>query len=181
MKELFLLIQAKLISVLQADYPEIYIRVWNNQFSDLTSDDAGSLIYPFPFPCVFVEFITDEIQQLGQGYQIYDPLTIRLHIGYWELDSIDGNMEQNLNVFDFKQKIFLGLNKFQCAGSGIFVRGREEQDYSHKGIYKYIQDYETNYVDQIAAEPVGGVENTPPVELDLTVTYDPSPITKTIP
>lgn len=172
MKALHLAIKARLESLA----PSVkFIHVFNNQF-ELT--ESGKM-YSFPFPCCFIEFVNDQpVQQLGNGIQIYNPLIIKIHIGNNQADAADGTMEQDLSVFDLKQEVYAALQKFEPSGAIPFIRTNETQDYNHTNIYHFIQEYTTSYVDQQQAEPVGGVLSEAPLDLDLTVTYDPAPYLK---
>lgn len=172
MKALYLAIKAQL----DAKVPGLFIHIFNNQF-DLTENKE---MYSFPYPAVFVEFINDQpIEQLGGGYQIYNPLTVRIHIAHDFYNNSDGTMEQNLLIFDVKDSVYKALQKFEPAGAVQFIRTSETQDYDHTNIYHFIQDYTTNYVDQNASEPVNGVLSGAPITLQLTTTA-PGPYTKTI-
>lgn len=173
MNQLFNDIKARL----QTKVPELkFIQMYNNQFLQI----EDGTVYAFPFPCVFIEFVNEnEIKQLGGGYQIYDPLTIRVHIGQDYYDATDGTFEQNLAIFDLRTKVFRALQKFEPTGAVQFIRYSESQDYQHTNVYHYIQDYKTNYIEQAMKEPVDGIETTPPTDLDLTVNYNPiKPYTK---
>lgn len=148
-------------------------RAWNDQ---LNEDEQGKQ-YSFPSPAVFVEFLTpNEIKQLGDGIQLYDPLTVRLHILHWQLDAGDGTMEQNLDAWDFAQEVYKKMQKFEPDGAVAFVRSSEERDYDHKGIYHLIQDYKTNYIDSTVQESTDGTEIAGgTITPDLNVSYDPPP------
>lgn len=174
MDQLFLLIKA----FLQAQVPELeYIQMYNNHF-DL--ENEGN-IYALPGKWCLVEFDDDQpYNQLGAGYQIIDPLFIKLHITDVVYNNLDGTQEQNLDIFVLKQKIFAAIQKFEPAGAVAFMRVSETQDKSHKARYHYIQTYQTNYIDQARSEPIGGVDSVPPTDVNLTVTYSPPPYLKGI-
>ena len=166
-RELFAAIQTRINTLV----PEIlFVHIWNNQHEKITDDsDEGVKTYLFPRPALFVEFMASEsIEQLGNGVQIYDPLTIRIHLLHDYLDAQDGTMEQNLPVFDLKNKVFTSLQKFEPNGAACFVRTAEEQDYEHGNLYHFLMDFTTNYVDFQMQEPVNGVDKDPPIALDLT-------------
>lgn len=157
MKQLLLDIKARLTSqITDLRYCAIYNgqpeKIKNNE-----TDENG--YYPFDSPACFIEAVNpNEIAQLGNGVQIYDPLTIRIHIYYVELDSMDGYLDENKSVFDFKQKVYLALQKYQFNGAATMVRNAENLDYNHDNVYIYTVDFITNYIDQAASEPVGGQE-----------------------
>jgi hypothetical protein len=163
MKQLFIDIKTQLL----AQVPELaFIQMYNNQFDLIEKQET----YSFPFPCCFIEFVTETIQQLGNGVQIYDPLTVRVHIGNDFYNAIDGTQEQDLIVFELKQKIFKALNKFEPLGATVFIRFSETQDINHSNIYHFIQDYKTNYIDQDRSEPLNKTQINPPIELIINHT-----------
>jgi hypothetical protein len=153
--ELFRAIEARI----QTLVPEFnFIRVWNNQHEKLKEDtEEGAKSMMIWTPALLVEFTApEEILQLGNGVQLYDPLDIRIHILQDELDAGNGEMEQNLNVFALKQRVYAALQEFEPNGACAFVRVNEEQDYDHTNLYHYIQTYRTNYVDDSMNRPVNG-------------------------
>jgi hypothetical protein len=164
MKQLYLDIKTKL----QASVPELLqISVYNNQFQSLEDRD----IYSFPFPCAFVEFVNEnESSQLGNGVQIFDPLYVKIHIGHTFYNG--ENQEENLDVFDLKDKIYKALQKFEPDGAVAFIRSSETQDYDHTDVYHFVQTYTTNYVDFIMNEPVDGQEVQPPFAIVKTITFN---------
>jgi len=164
MKELFLAIQAYLIAAFPNIYGysgSIFVRLWNNQVQLMKDETNEAQMYPFPLPAIFIEFLNDnEITQLGNGVQMFDPLTVRLHIVDNEFDSMDGCMEQNLNILTLKQQIYASMQGFEPNGAVAFVRTQETQDYDHSNVYHFIQDYQTNYVDFTLNRPVNGIAIT---------------------
>jgi|GEM_PF-2294246 len=141
-----------------------HVRMWNNQLDTLFNGES----YMFPFPAVFIEFDTSQIQQLGEGRQLYNPLIFKLHICNWQLDAgDDATFEQNLEIYTLKNTVYTYIQKFQPGltdennPAGSCIRILEEQDYSHKGVYHYIQTYKTTLVDYQMTEPVNGGEFDP--------------------
>ena len=171
MKKFFLSLYDKIIAVEGVEY----CRKWNNQLA-LIIQDGGARSQMFPMPAVFIAFKTNEIQQLGEGRQMFY-VDFDLHILDWQMDSGDGNFEQNLTVYDLKDKVFQAIQKFQpgltdtAVPVGSCIRISEQEDNDHNGVYHFIQSYRTTYVEQLMVEPVGGSETTivpMPLELDIT-------------
>ena len=163
MRQLYTDIKTKL----QGITPELFVAVYNGQFEQIEAQE----IYSFPFPCAFIEIVSEsEVEQLGNGVQIFDPLYVKIHIGHTFYNG--DNQEENLAIFDLKQTIFQALQKFEPDGAVAFIRLSEEQDTDHTDVYHFIQTYTTNYVDTTMIEPVGGVEVQPPFNLDLTIDFD---------
>lgn len=172
-RELLSAIQTKL----GATVPEIlFIHMWNNQVERLKEvNDEGISTYVFPLPATLIEFVSPmEILQLGNGVQLYDPLIIRIHFVHNLLDAGDGTMEQNLEVFDLKNKVYKALQGFEPAGAVAFVRVAEEQDYDHPNLYHFIMDFQTNFVDASAIKPVDGVDSISPLPPVISVRFVPS-------
>lgn len=156
--------------------PDInFTNVWNNHAEKMKStDENGAPIYGINCPAVLVEWADDtEITQLGNGVQLYDPLFIRIHILHDEIDSQDGNMDQNLNVFTLKQYIFQALQGFEPDGAVAFVRVSETRDYDHTNLYHFIQTYQTNYMDSTMSNPVNGHCTDGTTKLDETIEIVP--------
>lgn len=173
--ELYTAIKTRLNSLV----PSIgFIAMYNNQVEKLLSQEPGDYMnstYDFPRPAVFIQFVPpQEIQQLGNGVQIYDPLVIVVHILHEKFNDLAGNQEENLEVFALKQLIFKALNKFEPAGASGFARTSEEQDYDHTNLYWYKQEYTTNYIDAAMMEPVDGVDSISPVPPVITASLVPT-------
>jgi hypothetical protein len=156
-------IQTKLHTIL----PNLYVRLYNSQFDDIEDGEN----YSFPFPCCFIEFVNDEhIKMLGNGVQLYDPLIVRFHIGDLEYDSMDGNLDQNLNIFTLKETIYTTIQRWKSSKSSIFIRTNEIMDTQHNQVSVFLQEYKTTLVDDTMREPVGGISTTI-TTLDDTIIY----------
>ncbi len=153
-----------------------FVRVWNDQLT-LDENQEG---YSFDMPAIFVELVnSQEIRQLGDGLQMYDPLFIRLHICHWQLDAGEEGMEQNLDAIDFKQDVFEVMDGFEPSGATAFVRSTEEMDYQHKGVYHAIQDYKTTYVDTSRQKSTDGITiNAGTVTPVINASFSPAPYLK---
>jgi hypothetical protein len=169
--EVFLAIKTRI----EGNVPDFnFIHVWNNYAEKLKStDENGAPVYGINHPSLFVEFqAPNDVEQLGGGVQIYDPLIVRVHILHNEIDATNGDMDQNLNVFALKQKVFQALQGFEPDGCVAFVRISEEQDYDHTNLYHFIQTYQTNFVDTSMMNPVNGQETTGTTTLNETIEID---------
>lgn len=153
-----------------------FVRVWNDQ---LTLDEQKEG-YSFPMPALFPEIINpEEIKQLGDGVQLYEPLTIRIHILHWQLDAGDGTMEQNLDVFDFMASVHSKMNLFEPTNAVPFVRGADGRDYQHAGVYHATIDYKTNYLDTTNQISTNGTTiNAGTVTPVINASYNPAPYLK---
>ncbi len=153
-----------------------YAAVWNDQ---LTLDE-GQDSYSFGMPAIFLEVVnSQEIKQLGDGVQLYDPLVIRLHLCHWQLDTGDGTMEQNLDVIDLLGTVYTFIDGFEPDGATAFVRGAEEKDYAHKGVYHALQDYKTTLIDLSQQRSTDGVTiNAGTITPVINASYNPDPYLK---
>lgn len=176
-RALLLTIQTLLSSVMSLDEQKAWIQIWNNQFEKTKeTDEEGNKIYAINMPAVFLEIITNDIQQLGNGCQYYD-LDFNLHIIHRQLDAGDGTIDQNLDVFDLAEHAY-NLVQARWPGSpfGQVCRIGETEDENHDDLYHFIQRYGTTYVDSAQNQPVGGILSTPPTALDITgVVIDENP------
>ncbi len=164
MKDFILAIFAQL----ELRCPLIHINEWNNQLAQLESGEQMT----FPFPAAFVEIISDTpAVQLGQGVQLYDPLTVRVHV-LAEKYNEESYLYRNLDVFDTKQDVYLALQKFEPANASTFVRISETQDNDHTNIYHYMIDFATNLMDLSAQEPRNRVVVQPPFTHTITATLE---------
>lgn len=158
----------------------LYIRVWNNQ---LDWGDVGKL-EAHQHPAAFIEFVSTKVMQLGGGTQLFDPLIFKIHILHWQMDAGDGTFEQNLDVYDLKDKVYLAIQKFQpntaAVPVGACIRTAEYQDYRHHGVYHYVQEYKTTLVDNSRNEPLNGGswppgnpgDPTSPAQIEIDVTVE---------
>ncbi len=150
----------------------LHVDVWNGQLDQL-GDDNGAPTYTFRFPCAFVEIENDQPSlQLGDGVQLFDPLLVKIHIGHEKLNDINGAIDQNLEVFDLKQTVYLKLNKYEPTNAVTMIRTAETQQYDHTNVYHFIQTYTTNYIDASAQESTDGSDVTLPITLIIDKVID---------
>jgi hypothetical protein len=172
-------------------------RKWNNQVAWLM-DEHGAKLNLFEMPAVFIAFKSGNITQLGNGVQLFEDFIFELHILKWSLDTGLGTFEDDLDIFDLKETIYLAVQKFQpgtqldptdpnsnFSETGACIRIREQEDNSHYGVYHFIQTYKTTWVDDTRSEPYLGIDGpVPPLPLliqqftkfvqDTAVVYDPT-------
>ena len=148
-----------------------YVRIWNNQYQWVLDGKMEM----FPYPAAFVEVIPADIQQLGDGSQMYRDMTVNIHILHWEMDAADNTMEQNLSVYNIAADAYLLMQEFVPTGASYAVsnlrRVSETPQYDHPGLYHFIQTYRVNLIDNTMQGPIGGIDSDPipmPVEIDIT-------------
>lgn len=161
MKELYLEIVQRLQPLITSGKLK-YIGLWNNQFERMNSGETFS----FPFNCLFIEFFDPQPKQLGNGVQIYEPLSVRLHIGMEKYNE-DGHQDRNIEQFDLTQSVYAQIQGFKVDRSGTFTRQSEMFDYNHTNVTVNMQEYLTSWVDYQELAPVESVEKQPPTALVL--------------
>ena len=144
-----------------------FVHIWNNQLQQLIDGET----YVFPFPNAFVEIIApNDYLPLGQGYSATD-IIIRIHIGHEEYDAGNGNFEENVNVFTYRDAIIKSLNSFQPTSCSSMMKVSEQQDYSHKNVYHYIVDFSCSFIDSKGSTdeqiPTSTVE--PPIGIEIDI------------
>lgn len=150
MKQLYL----DIITHLGLKMPEIkHFSVFNNQFEQLKDGTVDTIT----FPCVFVEFTTDNISQLGNGVQAFDPLVVKLHIGDNYFTGENG-LDVNLNILDLRSRVTKYMHGQYFNGCSGLIRYSEEQDNEHTNVYHFIQYYKTEFIDTEFDKPVDRVE-----------------------
>ncbi len=163
MKLLFLAIQQYLLSRL-ASYDVTYIRTYFDQAAKIAQGNFED----FPRPAILVEFVSPlEIQQLGNGSRLYEPLNIRLHLIHEFYDAQDGTMGQNLDVLAFADAVYFAFQDWMPDKMtinnveyqipvGVMQIVRDNHDNQATQIYHFMQDYVTTWLDDSKNRPVGG-------------------------
>lgn len=151
---------------------QLYTRVWNEQ---PRFEEDGKL-YDYPKPAAFVEVIDKaEYHEIGIGFRACD-IGWRIHLVH-EYYNQDGTFEQDLTIFDMRDKVIALLALYQPTACGPMVCVAESQDYTHKNIYHFILDFICHFIDSKGSwyDPNAGkyIYYGPPTGLDLKVT-DPS-------
>jgi len=149
----------------------LYARIWNKQ---IEFEEKGKYI-DFPKPAAFVEVINEaKYHELGIGFQSCD-VGFRIHLIHEYYNDVNGvTFEQDLAIFELRDKVVALISHYQPTACGPMVRTGEEQEYSHTNIYHYIIDFITHFIDSkgSAYDPATGkyVDYGPPITLDLEVT-----------
>jgi hypothetical protein len=148
-----------------------FVQLWNNQLRDLEGKENNS--YSFPLPACFVEFIApQQVQQLGAGVQLFEPLIVRLHIVHEFLNNIDdtnGILEQDLDILTLKQFVYNAMQVFEPQYAVMFVRVAETINYDHNNVVEFIQDYQTNLIDNSHSDAT--ISTPSPVPITLVPTF----------
>lgn len=145
------------------------VRIWNNQI-EMRREGKH---YDYPTPALFVEVINDPVwEQLGLGFQSAD-LGFRIHIEHEYYDAQDGTMEQDLVVFDLRDKVVAKLSLYEPSACGPLTKTSEAQDYDHDNIYHYTIDFVCNFIDSTGSpyDPNSGqyIDKLPPTGVQIEV------------
>lgn len=153
----------------------LYARIWNNQ---IEMEKAGES-YVYPKPAAFLELSAPVVfEEIGKNFLNAD-LNINIHLVH-EYYNQDGTFEQDLEVFDLRDKIIAALSQFKPTACGQMFCTGEQQDYDHDNVYHYIISFRCNFIDSKGSpyDPVRGeyIDSVPPTELDLQITTGTEPV-----
>lgn len=160
------------IKVINQDGSEadMYARIYNGQ---IDAEGSGKLGYNYPKPATFLEVMNDQMyDSIGLGFQAAD-LVFRIHLVH-EYYNEDGTFEQDLEIYDLRDKVVSLLSFFKPAGCGVLERRAEQQDYAHNNIYHYVIDFACNFIDSTASKydsdhPDAYIYSNPPTDLEINV------------
>jgi len=169
---LFEAIVAQIATIKDSNNVQKYktIGVWNDQVKALQDKGDESVI---DSPACFIEYENVIPEQLGNGFQIFNPLRVILHIVHYQLDTGSGTMDENKDIYLLADEIFKKMQMFKPSGAGSFIRTSEKPDYNHNNIYHWIQEYTTNYIDSGAQPPTGAILSPAPLDLETTIDNTP--------
>lgn len=148
-----------------------YVRVWNNQVAYFKEGKMEA----WPMPAFFVEVVNSPVyENIGQYFRAAD-LSFRVHIVHWFTDAQDFTFEQDLLIFDLRDKVVSNLTAFTPTACGPLNCMSEMQDFTHDNVYELTLDFVCNFTDSIGSKydvnhPLAYLYSTPPtnVEIDLT-------------
>ena len=132
------------ITVINTDNQNVnlFARIWNNQLRDIKDGKS----YEWPRPAAFVEVISPAtFETIGLGFRSAD-LGIRIHLVH-EYFNMDGSMEQDLAIFDLRDKVIASLSQYCPTACGPLNCTNEEQDYDHDNLYHYVCEFVCNFID----------------------------------
>ncbi len=158
----------------------LYAHVWNNH---VDMEKSGA-IEAYPKPAAFIEIGSPVVyENIGVNCRGAD-LNIILHLVH-EFYNQDGTMEQDLEIFDLRDKVLAAITGFQPTACGPLVSTSETQDFDHDNVYHFILNFTCHFIDSKGSEYDAGrnvyVEKDPPTDLDLQVAIDTEPVFENIP
>lgn len=120
----------------------MYVRIWNNQ---IERKKAGTG-YDYQTPACFVEVVFDGDQgPIGQGVNAYG-LTFRILLEQNNYNT-EGTLDQNLDVFDLRNKVIQGMNGFKPDKCSPLVVGAPTIDHDHDNTYLAVFEFKTVFID----------------------------------
>lgn len=154
---------------------KLYSRVWNNQLNS----ERDAKIYDYPKPAAFVEFITPvTFTEMGGNFGNAD-IGVNVHLIH-EYYNADGTFEQDMLVFDLRDKIVALLSQYKPTACGLMVRVNEQQDFDHDNLYHYIIGFAVNFVDSKSSpyDPQAGkyIDSATPTTLQVNTTIADQPV-----
>ena len=182
MKILFLAIQQLLISALTA-YNVNYVRIYKNQLKSWLNGEINDLALindKGDKVAIIVQFMSPmPIETLGNGWQVYNPLNIKLHILHQFFDAQDGTQDQDLIILDIAEKIYDAFQEWMPdtvtidgidypVNVGVMTRTSEEQEEEDYGnVYCFKQNYTTTFTDVLKNRPENGILASPNTNLEV--------------
>jgi hypothetical protein len=157
------LLQARSVSGVQ------YAAVFNNQ---IIQEQDGKT-FDFPKPAILIEIDTPNtgLQTLGTDNVTVSELTWRLSIVHEQLDAGDGTLDQNLDVFDYRDLVKVAFTSFRPTNCSYWQYSEESQDYAHNNIYVYGISFKCSFVDTkgspLDPDSTVYITKVPPIALDL--------------
>lgn len=145
------------------------VRLWNNQTHHLKEQN-------FVLPAAFVEVSSPEqLLSIGGGFSAGD-VHFKIHVVHEFLDAQDGSMDQDLTIFDLKEKVVAVLSQLKPTACGLMQRVSESQSHDHDNVNFYIIEYITHFIDSKAStyDPYPGkymdftLPQPPDIEIDIT-------------
>ena len=154
----------KLRTRIETECPSIkWVRLFNNQFDKSNADEGNE--QAFPYPCVFIEFPSDNpMTSSGSGAKRLQVL-VRVHIGF-----ISYKLEDT-TIFDVAEEVQIALEGYTTDGITPLTYLGQNMDYDHDNVYIYSFDFETQWSDETKWEKKDAItiaENT----LSLTLNTD---------
>lgn len=152
---------------IEANCPSIkYTRLFNDQFTQSNNDDSDKDIQEaFPYPCVFIEFPSDNPQSSsGFGAKRLDVL-IRIYIGF------ESYKLEDTAVFDIAAEVQEALEGYSTDAITTLQYEAQRMDSNHDNVYIYQFEFSTQFSDETAyskRDAVTIAENT----LSQTVNID---------
>lgn len=145
-----------------------HVNTWNSHEQQIIDREN----YPFDFPAVFFEIERSQVQTLGVGYRIYDPLDIKIHVLHRSDDGGNGSFDENLEIEDVQGEVRLALEGYEFDGaSSLFLTG-DVMYHEHDAVSHSTMTFRCCYVDGKVAEPRNAIIKEPPIDIQVTTGFN---------
>lgn len=119
--------------------------IWNDQVKRLLE---AKNYERFP-PSVYLEMKMLNPTNLGQKENAFD-IEFRFHIVMMELNANNTSMDNNINIFTFRDLVNAAMVAFMPPQCGPLNYIGENPSYNHTNLYEYILRYHSHYIDTSA-------------------------------
>ena len=142
-----------------------YVRIWNNQITRIKERQLEA----FALPAMFVELANPTFENIGEGLRS-SALTFKIHIAHEFYDAQDGTFDQDLVVFDIRDKVIATLSGHALTGCGPLDPVGESLDTDHDNVYHYVIDFTCDFTDSTgsrnnAISPLAYIDSPTPIDL----------------
>ena len=124
-----------------------YVAIFNDQINR-SEDGEGSPLYDTPACFVDVEPAA-YVRLLGELST--SDLTYRIRIMDKQFDASDGTLDQNLQIFGFRNLVKESLSNFVPANSSMLQHTSEMQDPDHTAVYIWQMEFKSAFIDTIGS------------------------------
>lgn len=116
--------------------------VFNSQIQRQLEGEA----VPSDYPQAFVQPILGKPTKLGQVW-LYENAVFRVHLADWFLDDEMGGLDQNYEVFAWRDLVRANLEVFFPQYCSAMTEVNEDEDFNHDGVYHMVIDFKCAFTD----------------------------------
>jgi hypothetical protein len=138
-----LLTQLRTVSVVnnEGNTTTLNAAPFNNQIERKRTAEG----YTYATPAAFVETLPETGGMIGMMTSGYD-VVFRIHLEHEKLNE-EGYLDENLDIFDLRDKVLRKLNGFRPTGCGPLAYLTEQHDHNHTNTYVLIIDFKCHYIE----------------------------------
>jgi hypothetical protein len=147
------------------------VQIYNDQINRIKDRST----YSFDVPACLIELLHSEPRNLMGGVSETEQIW-RLHIVMGEADSMDGNFDQNVTIFEYRDIVKTWIKSFTPAYCSKFMDFGEQRDYKHDLWYVYTLDFKSTFIDTAGSiydenSPFITADTIDAVQIDAGVLY----------
>ena len=161
-------------SVEQPDQTRLFqwVAMWNNQIRQW----KDKMSFPVAKPACFLQIDLGDAMNMGLGVTLYQNVDIKLHIVDWQMDAGDGTIDQNLEVYVWRDLLKTHMENFFPLHGGCVTQTSEEQDYEHTDVYHYVVNFVCSMTDLkggiLDPDQENWIIKEPPTNVIMTFEYN---------